>query len=51
VILAVTEQQAVRLFFVMKNGDWTLELRPVINAKNGPNSVETVTTILNGGIR
>jgi Flp pilus assembly protein CpaB len=51
VILAVTEQQAVRLFFVMKNGDWTLELRPVINAKNGPNSVETVTTLLNGGIR
>ena len=29
VILAVTDSQAQRLYYVMKNGDWALQLRPV----------------------
>ena len=29
VVLAVTQDQAQRLYYVMKNGDWTLALRPV----------------------
>jgi len=49
-IVQVTETQAPRLFFVLKNGDWTLELRPVVGSTDANNQVETLNTVL-GGLR
>jgi Flp pilus assembly protein CpaB len=51
VMLAVTDTQVQRLFYVLKNGDWTLALRPAINALDSPERIETLTSILTGGAR
>ena len=51
VILAVTDSQAQKLFFVMKNGEWSLELRPKNKPKDSPESVETVESVLGDGLR
>ncbi|MDQ3857874.1 MAG: Flp pilus assembly protein CpaB [Actinomycetota bacterium] len=51
VTLAVTDAQAQKLFFVMKNGDWSLELRPTTDPADSPESVETVGSVLGDGIR
>jgi pilus assembly protein CpaB len=51
VILAVTDTQVQRLFYVMKNADWTLELRPAVKAKDSPERVDTPATVLHGGVR
>jgi len=50
-ILAVTDTQVQRLFFVLKNADWTLELRPVVNAADSGERVETYESVLKGGVR
>jgi len=49
VVLAVTDAQAQRLYYVMKNGDWTLQLRPVKKPKDSARSVDTFTSVLAGG--
>jgi Flp pilus assembly protein CpaB len=49
-LLRVTDSQAQKLFFVLKNGDWTLQLRPVIDAADSPESVETVGSVLGDGL-
>jgi Flp pilus assembly protein CpaB len=49
VILAVSDTQVQRLFFVMKNADWTLELRPVLNAADSKERVDTINTVLGEG--
>jgi Flp pilus assembly protein CpaB len=49
--LAVTDSQAQKLFFVTKNGDWTLQLRPVTDAEDSPESVETLESVLGDGLR
>ena len=51
VILAVSDTQVQRLFFVVKNADWTLELRPVLDAADSAERVETVDSILREGVR
>jgi len=51
VILAVSDTQVQRLFFVMKNADWTLELRPVVDAADSAERVETVDSVLKEGVR
>jgi Flp pilus assembly protein CpaB len=51
VILAVTDTQVQRLFYVMKDADWTLELRPVIDAADSPERVDTESSVLTGGLR
>ena len=51
VILAVSDNQAQKLFFVVKNGDWSLELRPVLHAADSPSGVETVESVLGDGLR
>ena len=51
VILAVTDTQVQRLFYVLKNADWTLELRPAINAADSADRIETPTSVLHGGAR
>jgi len=48
-ILEVSDTQVERLFYVLQNADWTLELRPVIGAKNGQPRVETPATVLAEG--
>jgi Flp pilus assembly protein CpaB len=50
VLLALTDAQAQKLFFVMKNGDWTLQLRPVKDPADSPESIETVATVLGDGL-
>jgi Flp pilus assembly protein CpaB len=50
VILALTDAQAQKLFFVEKNGDWTLQLRPVKDPADSPESIETVATVLGDGL-
>ena len=49
--LAVTDSQAQKLFFVVKNGDWTFQLRPVTGAEDSPESVETMESVLGDGLR
>jgi Flp pilus assembly protein CpaB len=49
VILAVTDTQVQRLFFVLRNADWTLELRPVVNAVDSHERVDTLDTIMKEG--
>jgi Flp pilus assembly protein CpaB len=51
VILAVTDDQAQRLYYVMKNGEWTLELRPVKRPQDSKRSTDTFATVLAGGSR
>jgi Flp pilus assembly protein CpaB len=50
VILAVTDTQVQRLFYVLKNADWTFELRPVLNPVDGHGASETAAQILKGGL-
>lgn len=51
VILGVSDTQVQRLFYVLKNADWSLELRPVVNAADSAPRVETAKTILTEGAR
>jgi pilus assembly protein CpaB len=50
-VLAVSDTQAQKLFFVAKNGDWSLQLRPATDATDSPESVETVETVLGDGLK
>ena len=50
VLLAVTDTQVQKLFYVVKNDDWTLELRPVVKATDSPETVETQNTIVTDGL-
>jgi Flp pilus assembly protein CpaB len=49
VILALTDAQAQKLFWITKNGDWTLQLRPTEDAADSPPGVETAETLLRDG--
>ena len=52
VILEVTDSQVQRLFYVMKNAEWTLELRPPVDATDGPARLDTLQSVLeSGGLR
>ena len=51
VILAVTDSQAQRLYYVMKNGDWALQLRPVKKPADSTRSTDTLQTVLAGGTK
>jgi pilus assembly protein CpaB len=48
VLLAVRDTQVQRLFFVLKNADWSLELRPSADAANGRDVVETTNSVVSG---
>jgi Flp pilus assembly protein CpaB len=49
--LALTDNQAQKLFYVMKNGEWSLILRPPVRSADSPESVEVVETVLGDGLR
>ena len=51
VMLALTDAQASKLFFVMEEGEWTLQLRPVTDPADSPESIETVDSVLGDGLR
>jgi Flp pilus assembly protein CpaB len=51
VVLAVTDTQVQRLFFVLKNADWTLELRPVVGASDSRERIETLDSVMREGLR
>ena len=50
VVLAVTQDQAQRLYFVMKNGDWALALRPVKKPQDAQAPSATYESVVNGGL-
>ncbi|HEY2543929.1 MAG TPA: Flp pilus assembly protein CpaB, partial [Gaiellaceae bacterium] len=50
-VLAVTDTQVQRLFFVMKNADWTLELRPVVGAVDSAEKIDTLASVLQAGVK
>ncbi len=49
-ILQVTDKQVQPLFYVLKNADWTLELRPAQGATDSPEKVVTADSILTAGV-
>ena len=49
-ILAVTDAQAQKLWWIVKNGDWSLELRPTTDAADSPESAESAMSMLLDGI-
>lgn len=49
-VLAVSDTQAQKLFFVMRNAEWSLQLRPANDAADSPESVETVESVLADGL-
>jgi Flp pilus assembly protein CpaB len=51
VLLAVTDSQAQKLFFVLKNGEWSLQLRPVTDVADSPGSVETLESVMGDGLK
>jgi Flp pilus assembly protein CpaB len=51
VLLVVSDTQVQKLFHVQQHGEWTLQLRPVVDAVDSPESLETTPTILRDGLR
>ena len=57
-MLAVTDSQSTKLMFILRNSDansssdggWALELRPVTNAADSPENVESLNTVLVDGL-
>jgi Flp pilus assembly protein CpaB len=49
VIVAVNDTQVQRLFFALHNADWSFELRPVVNAADSHERIDTLETILKEG--
>jgi Flp pilus assembly protein CpaB len=49
--LALTDSQAQKLFYAYRNGDWALQLRPVVDSADSPESVETIESVLGDGLR
>jgi len=49
--LRLTANQASRVFWVAKNGDWWLALRPVVKPRSGSNDVENSRSLLQGAAR
>jgi pilus assembly protein CpaB len=50
VMLGLTDAQAQKLFWIMKNGDWSLELRPTKDPADSPESAEKDYTLLADGL-
>lgn len=50
IILAVTDAQAQKLFWLFTSGDWSLSLRPTTDAADSPDSFEWSPTVLADGL-
>jgi Flp pilus assembly protein CpaB len=53
ILLAVTDAQSQKLHFVTRpdGPNWTLQLRPPLDAADSPESVETTGTVLSDGLK
>ncbi len=51
IIVRVTDNQAQKLFYVTKNSDWALALRPAHASADSPGSAETTGSVLSDGLR
>jgi Flp pilus assembly protein CpaB len=49
--LAISDTQSRKLFWMMKNGEWSFELRPVTKATDSVEGFDTSDTILKAGIK
>lgn len=49
-VLALTDRQAHKLFWLAKNGEWSLQLRGVANAADSPESLDTSASLLQDGM-
>jgi pilus assembly protein CpaB len=49
-MLALTDAQAQKLWYIMKNGEWSLELRPTKDPADSPESAEQAETLLVDGM-
>jgi Flp pilus assembly protein CpaB len=47
--LRVSDAQAQTLFFVTKNGDWSLVLRPAVHSSNSGDFVDSIASIMRAG--
>jgi Flp pilus assembly protein CpaB len=50
VLLAVTDSQAQKLFWAMRNGEWSLQLRAPRKSADSPENVETAASLLADGV-
>jgi len=50
VMLMVTDGQAQKLWWLAKNGEWTLQLRPATDAADSPESAESAGSLLLDGV-
>jgi Flp pilus assembly protein CpaB len=50
VMLAVSDRQVQKLFWVLKNGTWHLQLRPAADATDSPENVESSLSLLREGV-
>jgi Flp pilus assembly protein CpaB len=50
VILALTDNQAQKLFWVVNNGQWSLQLRPPADSADSPTSAESSRSLLLDGM-
>jgi hypothetical protein len=49
-MLMLTDAQAQKLWWLAKNGEWTLQLRPTNDAADSPESAESAGSILMDGV-
>jgi Flp pilus assembly protein CpaB len=49
-MLAVTDAQAEKLWWIAQNGEWSLQLRPVTDAADSPERLETSKTLAFDGL-
>ena len=49
-MLAMTDAQAEKFWWVAQNGEWTLELRPVTDAADSPERLENSVTVALDGV-
>lgn len=49
-VLGLTDAQAQKLWYLLKNGDWSLELRPIKDPADSPESAEKAETLLVDGV-
>ncbi len=47
----MSDTQSRKLFWMMKNGDWSFELRPVVKATDSVEGFDTSDSILKAGLR
>jgi Flp pilus assembly protein CpaB len=50
VMLAMTDSQATKFWWVVNNGDWSLQLRPITDPSDSPEEINNAKTNANDGV-